>query len=424
MGGPVRGPWGTAEPNSLDEAIAYALEPDGDRVEPRIGHVAFAGKRTTLMAILLRGYVLTLLTAGIYRFWLVTQKRRFYWSNTLIDGHPLEYTGRSLQLLVGFLLAILVFIPLYGGVFYLTTVFYELAAFAYLGLFIVLYFLSGYAAYRGRRFRLTRTLWRGIRFGQTGSAWVYAIKRFLWTIVTVATLGLTYPLMVVSLSRYRFSNTWFGDRRFSFTGTARSIAGTMAIVYIINGAIIAMLFAFLVDYPMTEDGPTGPTLFIMVLLALSMSWSLPFLRAHIDTQMLSSIMIGEARLNVRIKTSSLYGQYIAFGLLSGFISLIFLMLLGFFVQGLESGVLAELVDAVALFGRGFGTLILFAIAYLTVLATYALLWEIIFHFGYWKLVTREARIENVESLRSVRASHEESPNIGEGLADALNVGAY
>lgn len=408
----ITGPWGRQAPAAIPVT-------DTDLpAESRAGKVTFLGTSARLTAILLHGYLMTLLTAGIYRFWLVTQKRRFYWSNTLIDGHPLEYTGRSIQLLVGFLLAITVFIPLYGGVFYLTTVFREAAALAYVGLFVVLYFLSGYAAYRGRRFRLTRTLWRGIRFGQTGSAWLYAVLRFFWTLATIVTLGLTYPLMVVSLYKYRFNNTWFGDRKFSFGGRARDFAGTFILVYLVNGVLAGVVVMALVAS--RADASFLP----LALLLATLSLSLPLLRARIETRMLSAIRIGEAGISVRIKARSLYAQYIVFGLLAGGISLVFLMLLGFFLEGLESGALSGLIETVTLFGRGFGTLILFAVAYLAVIATYALFWEIVFHLGYWKLVVREAVITDIDSLRTVRASHEESPNIGEGLADALNVGAY
>ena len=36
--------------------------------------------------IVLRGAVLLMFTLGIYRFWLATDIRRFFWANTEIDG--------------------------------------------------------------------------------------------------------------------------------------------------------------------------------------------------------------------------------------------------------------------------------------------------------------------------------------------------
>ena len=66
------------------------------------------------------GLLLMLPTLGLYRFWLTTAKRRFYWQNTLIGGDRLEYTGSPLQLLIGFLFALGVFLPIYLVFFYLS----------------------------------------------------------------------------------------------------------------------------------------------------------------------------------------------------------------------------------------------------------------------------------------------------------------
>ena len=59
-----------------------------------------------------------MVTLGIYRFWLATDIRRFLWSNTEIAGEALEYTGTALELLLGFLVAIALLIPVYAGYFW------------------------------------------------------------------------------------------------------------------------------------------------------------------------------------------------------------------------------------------------------------------------------------------------------------------
>jgi hypothetical protein len=53
-----------------------------------------------------------------------------------------------------------------------------------------------------------------------------------------------------------------------------------------------------------------------------------------------------------------------------------------------------------------------------------LLFEIILALGWWKLLARSASIANPDSLHAVRATPEDRALIGQGLADALNVGAY
>jgi uncharacterized membrane protein YjgN (DUF898 family) len=88
------------------------------QTEGRVGRVEFTGSRHELMLVILRGYCLMIPTLGLYRFWLATWKRRFYWQNTVIDGDPLEYTGTASQLLLGFLFSLAFFLPIYIALFY------------------------------------------------------------------------------------------------------------------------------------------------------------------------------------------------------------------------------------------------------------------------------------------------------------------
>src|SRR5262245_64852898 len=81
------------------------------------GGVRFLGQRRAYWRLLIRGAALLMLTLGIYRFWLVTDIRRFLWSNTEIADEALEYSGTALELLLGFLIAIALLIPIYTAFF-------------------------------------------------------------------------------------------------------------------------------------------------------------------------------------------------------------------------------------------------------------------------------------------------------------------
>ena len=73
----------------------------------------------------------------------------------MIDGDPLEYTGNAIQLLIGFLFALAFFLPIYLGFFYLSTQTPEHRPHRLLASSrVVLWFLTGYAIYRARDFRL------------------------------------------------------------------------------------------------------------------------------------------------------------------------------------------------------------------------------------------------------------------------------
>jgi hypothetical protein len=94
----------------------------------RSARVVFTGGRRDFFRLVRRGALLELITAGLYRFWLATDIRRALWSGTSVDGDAPEYTGTAKELLIGFLFALAILVPIY-----------------------VVYFLIGIEAERPRR---------------------------------------------------------------------------------------------------------------------------------------------------------------------------------------------------------------------------------------------------------------------------------
>lgn len=392
--------------------------------------VVFTGTRRELGGILLRGYALMLPTIGLYRFWLTTWKRRFYWSHTSIDGDALEYTGNATQLLIGFLMALTIFIPLYGLFFYLSTLSPEVALVGYGGVGILLWLLVGYAIYRARDFRLSRTLWRGIRFDQAGNPWSYALRRFGWTLLMGLTVGLIYPFMAANLWRYRYANAWYGDRQFSFVGTWKSVAGP----YYLAWLICAVLGAVTLGIAAASGGLSSAGQINEMGYGVLIGGALPigvvvlFYQSREMTRMFSSVRLGQAALSVTIRMRSLVGQYALFGLALAGVYLA-LAIGGVIVLGMTaSGAFADGGFDPAIFFQYMRSsllvLALIVLGYLLLLGAFTLMSELFLGLGFWKLVARGTAITGIETLRSVRARGEDTSVGGEGLADALNVGTY
>ncbi len=183
----------------------------------------FAGRRGRLFWLALRTSVMTVLTLGLYRFWMKTRLRRYYWSSVRPGGVPLEYVGEPLEKLLGFLIAV-VFLAFYIGI---VNLFLMFASFAILHGNMLAYVLSFvgvipfifYAQYRARRYILARTRWRGIRFGLEPGAWGYAWRALEHWILTILTLGLLWPRMTFKLEKYRTDRTFFGTQRMDQGGT-------------------------------------------------------------------------------------------------------------------------------------------------------------------------------------------------------------
>ena len=144
--------------------------------------------------------------------------RRHLWANTVVDGDAAEYTGRGRELLIGFLVALAILVPIYLGYFLIGLEAERYQAFASIPLVVFFYLFGQFAIYRARRYRLTRTVWRGVRFWMKGSGWIYALQASLWGVLTALTLGLALPWRTAALERYKMRHSFYGDLQGSFEG--------------------------------------------------------------------------------------------------------------------------------------------------------------------------------------------------------------
>ena len=115
----------------------------------------FAGRRGRLFWLALKTSALTVLSLGVYRFWMKTRLRRYYWSSIRPGGVPLEYAGEPLEKLLGFLIAV-VFLAFYIGIVNLILMFASFAILhgnvaAYVLSFIGVIPILFYAQYRAPR---------------------------------------------------------------------------------------------------------------------------------------------------------------------------------------------------------------------------------------------------------------------------------
>lgn len=177
-----------------------------------IGAMLWIGLYTTLLNIV---------TLTIFRFWGRTHFRRRLWADTRIGGEPLEYTGRGLELFLGFIIAIFtLMVPTIAAVFGAQLLLGPEAMIAVIiPIYLLLFVIIGVAIFLARRYHLSRTTYRGIRFAQTGSAWGYGFAAFGYGVLSVLTLGWFAPAAQIRLLRRLWSNAWYGGVKFKFEDT-------------------------------------------------------------------------------------------------------------------------------------------------------------------------------------------------------------
>src|ERR1051325_1895440 len=290
----------------------------------------FLGNERAFWRLLIRGAFLLLITLGIYRFWVATDVRRFLWSNTEIAGDGLEYVGTAKELLIGFLVAIALLVPL-NVVFFLSAFGRGwLSQISGLLALMVLALLGQFAVYRARRYRLSRTVYRGIRFHQTGSAWRYAVCAIFWWAMIGLTLGLAYPFAQASLERFKLRNTYYGDLRGEFVGSGVRLffRGILLWLVVVVAFILRLVVALgQVDWAALGRGSgdlmsrieaagVAPAL---VFATLSVGWSVlafallyPLFQAMVLRWWISGLRFGELSVASHLHTRTVYAIYLRF----------------------------------------------------------------------------------------------------------------
>ena len=242
LGGPPRRPAPPqtqaapgATPFPLPQAAAAPIRAGAESGSSR--QLFFHGSGGPLFGIQIVNMLLTIITLGVYYFWGKVRVRNYLLSESEFEGDRFAYHGTGKELLIGFLKAVLLFgvplvllnivVPLLarGPVFQIVT---GLAS--YLLVLIVIPF----AMVGARRYRLSRTSWRGIRFSFRGEAMAF-IKLFLaGSLLTSLTLGLYYPFFEAQRYGFMASHSYLGNQKFDFDGQGRALFGRFLLTLLLT----------------------------------------------------------------------------------------------------------------------------------------------------------------------------------------------
>ncbi len=195
--------------------------------------------------------------------------------------------------------------------------------------------LGEFALYRARRYRLTRTVFRGLRFNQHGSAWRYAIIAVAWWGLVIVTLGLAYPWAQAGLQRFKMRNTSYGDLpgRFAGSGSALFLRGLPLWLLAVAPVVIGIVaLSALVDWDALNDalakgdddalagimgGLISPRAIGIELGAIGGSLAAaallyPLFQAMVLRWWISGLRFGGVAVTSRLRTAQVYRVYLRF----------------------------------------------------------------------------------------------------------------
>lgn len=204
----------------FDQARAHGASPPAEKYQ-----FGYHGDGTEFFVLLLKNIVLTVLTLGIYAAWAKTERRKYIWSHTELHGQRLVYTGTGQELFIAYLKLVAAYI-----VFFVVPQVIKRAVSETAGtvvqvvMALLLIPIIPFAIYWSRAYLLSRTHWRGIRFGLAKEGTNrYAGTFILGNILTVLSLGFAAPYYINKLHGIMTSNTRFGTEPFRYDGRGKDL---------------------------------------------------------------------------------------------------------------------------------------------------------------------------------------------------------
>jgi len=187
-------------------------------------------------------------TLTLFRFWGRTIIRRNLWRDTSIGGEPLEYTGKGMELFVGFLIAIVTVVAPISAIVLGAQLLLgpQGVAMVIVPLYLAIFVLVGMAVFLARRYQLSRTTWRGVRFELRGSALSYGLAMLGYTLLTALTLGWFAPAMTLRLERMIWNETYYGDMPFSYDNSPEARTEPVYVSYIL--ALVGVLIFYAIAF--------------------------------------------------------------------------------------------------------------------------------------------------------------------------------
>lgn len=216
----------------MDQWSPPAPPPGPARAEPFV----FVGSSSEYARIWIVNLLLTIVTLGIYSAWAKVRRLRYFYGNTLLQGHGFDYHASPVRILIGRLIVL--------GSLWAVNILGQASP-----LFLLL-FLPWLAALpwfinQSMAFNAQMTSYRNIRFSFHG-AYVAGLGAFvLMPLLAVASFGLLAPVSSGFRANYVGSRLRFGTAWFDTDAPLGRLYANLGAVAVFLVAAIVLLFCSL-----------------------------------------------------------------------------------------------------------------------------------------------------------------------------------
>lgn len=166
--------------------------------------VIFSGKKMEYFKLWLVNLLLSIITLGIYSAWAKVRNTQYLYGHTQIDGHRFSFLAKPMQILIGRIIAVVVF-AIYAVISSLNPI---------LSLVCSLLLLLAYPwlINSGLRFSMRNTSYRNVRFSFHGTYGGAFVTFLLLPILGAITAWLAMPWVLKKINQYIYANISYGGK--------------------------------------------------------------------------------------------------------------------------------------------------------------------------------------------------------------------
>lgn len=287
-----------------------------DATTPASGETLTFGqalKSSEFVGLGIKNGLLNIITLGVYSFWAKTATRRRVWEKVSLNGEAFAYTGKGLELFIGFLLGMVCLLVPYVAVILLIQFASKAFVLLVFPLYIALLAAIGAAVFMAFRYVAGRTTWRGTRFRLSGSpvqfGWIY----LGYLLLIIVTLGWFSPAASMRLSGKLWGNLSYGDKALGWERSAKEgLYAPFTLAWLVGIGGYFVLIATMVPMMASVSGTGAPDpalfgrfylaflVYFFVLVLASAAYHAALMRAVIG-----SIRLDEARFSIAVKAVDL-----------------------------------------------------------------------------------------------------------------------
>ncbi|GAA5314990.1 MAG: hypothetical protein AseanaTS_01940 [Candidatus Pelagadaptatus aseana] len=284
-----------AETSQAVAGTSQTVAGDGDRVNDADDVDAgglktlpfkFTGNGSEYFKIWIVNILLTIVTLGIYSAWAKVRNKRYFYSNTDLDGSRFEYLASPISILKGRLIAVAFF-----AIYTLAGNFFPPLGIA---LFLVLIVFLPWMVVRSLAFNARYSAYRNIRFNFKGDIKGALMAFIVWPVLGALTLGILMPLAVCKQHQFMINGYRYGTSEFEYHAGARDYYRIFLMLFgigLLGGVLAGLVQA------------TLPLLFGLIVLTMYL-YLFAYFTVHIKNLNFNNATLGLNGFSARLQLNS------------------------------------------------------------------------------------------------------------------------